>query len=245
MSRSSDIAVRERLLTSALKLFTRKGYAATTVREIVTAAGVTKPALYYYFGKKEGIYFELMNEISAKFVALFDASRHEQRSVTERLLHLCDQAFSLLIDNLDMARLMYAIYYGPPQGAPFFDCESSRLKFRQEIRCLINDGIRRGEFQRGRIDDMVWATKEAESILKDFVKNFQERDIHDVWAEIRGQTEAPEPTRPRLSAQADCIEFGVLAGIAQGQPAAHIDSVVDEAKFRQKEIARLRCDGRR
>ena len=86
---------------------------------------------------------------------------------------------------------------------------------------------------------------EAESILKDFVKNLQERDIHDVWAEIRGQTKAPEPSRPRFSAQADCIEFGVLAGIAQGQPAADIDSVVDEAKSQQKEIARLRCDGRR
>ncbi len=164
MSRSSDIAVRERLLTSALRLFTRKGYAATTVREIVTAAGVTKPALYYYFGKKEGIYLELMNEVSAKFVALFDASRHEQGSVTEKLLHLCNQVFSLFIDNLDAARLMYAIYYGPPQGVPFFDCESSRLRFRQEIRCLINDGIRRGEFQRGRIEDMVWATLGALNI---------------------------------------------------------------------------------
>ena len=158
MSRSSGIAVRDRLLTGALELFTRKGYAATTVREIVTAAGVTKPALYYHFGKKEGIYLELMSNASAKFVALLDASLHEQGSVTERLLHLCDQVFSLFIDNIDVARLMYAIYYGPPQGAPFFDFESSQFKFRQRIRCLIKDGIRRGEFQKGRIEDMAWAT---------------------------------------------------------------------------------------
>jgi len=86
---------------------------------------------------------------------------------------------------------------------------------------------------------------EAESMLKDFAEDFQERRIHDVWAEIRGQTKAPEPTRPRLSAQADCIEFGVMAGIAQGQPVADIDSVIDAAKSQQKKIARLRCDGRR
>jgi len=30
------------------------------VREIVAAAGVTKPVLYYYFRNKEGIYLELM-----------------------------------------------------------------------------------------------------------------------------------------------------------------------------------------
>jgi len=144
MSRSSDIAVREQLLTGALELFTRKGYAATTVREIVAAAGVTKPALYYHFGKKEGIYLELMSNASAKFVALLDASRHEQGS--------------------DVARLMYAIYYGPPQGAPFFDFESSQLKFRHRIRCLIKDGIRQGEFQKRGIEDMVWAALGALNI---------------------------------------------------------------------------------
>jgi phospholipid/cholesterol/gamma-HCH transport system ATP-binding protein len=75
---------------------------------------------------------------------------------------------------------------------------------------------------------------EAEGILKDFAKDFEERNIHDVWAGARRQTRSGE-----------CIEFGVLAGIAQGQPAADIDSVIDAAKSCQKEIGRLRCDGRR
>ncbi|MCX5821245.1 MAG: hypothetical protein NT047_15270, partial [Deltaproteobacteria bacterium] len=72
---------------------------------------------------------------------------------------------------------------------------------------------------------------EAESILKDFVGDFQERGIHDVLAGTRSQTRSE-----------GCIEFRVLAGIAQGQPVADIDSVIDEAKSQQKEIARLRCD---
>jgi phospholipid/cholesterol/gamma-HCH transport system ATP-binding protein len=75
---------------------------------------------------------------------------------------------------------------------------------------------------------------EAESILEDFAKDFQERGIHDGWAGARKQTRS-----------AECVEFRVLAGIAQGQPVADIDSVIDTAKSQQKEIARLRCDGRR
>jgi phospholipid/cholesterol/gamma-HCH transport system ATP-binding protein len=75
---------------------------------------------------------------------------------------------------------------------------------------------------------------EAESILKDFVKDFQERGIHDIWAGARGQTTSE-----------GCVEFTVLAGLAQGQPVADIDSVIDAAKSEQKEIARLRCDGGR
>ena len=44
--------LREALMKSALRLFTQRGYSATTVREIVGAAGATKPVLYYYFGAK-------------------------------------------------------------------------------------------------------------------------------------------------------------------------------------------------
>jgi len=75
---------------------------------------------------------------------------------------------------------------------------------------------------------------EAEGILNNFAADFQERGIHDVSAAAR-----------RQAISADCVEFTVLAGIAQAQPAADIDSVIDAAKSQQKEIARLQCDGRR
>jgi TetR/AcrR family transcriptional regulator len=153
----SDETVRERLLTCAIKLFTRKGYTATTVREIVAAAGVTKPVLYYYFRNKEGIYLELIRGAFAKFDALLDSSRGQRGSVTERLLHLSDQVFSLFMENIEVVRLMYSIYYGPPQGAPFFDFDTYHLKFQDAIRRLVKEGIRKGEFHTGNANDMVWA----------------------------------------------------------------------------------------
>ena len=58
---------RERLLAAALDQFTRRGYAAATVRELCEAAGVTKPVLYYYFKSKEGLYLELMDGAYALF----------------------------------------------------------------------------------------------------------------------------------------------------------------------------------
>ena len=71
---------------------------------------------------------------------------------------------------------------------------------------------------------------EAESILKDFVKDFQEQGIRDIWA--GAQKQAPS---------GKCVDFTILAGIAQGQPTAEIDSVIDLAESQQKEIGRLRC----
>jgi phospholipid/cholesterol/gamma-HCH transport system ATP-binding protein len=75
---------------------------------------------------------------------------------------------------------------------------------------------------------------EAESILKDFVKDFQEWSIPDVWVGSR-----------KRAITEGYVEFTVLAGIAQGLPVTNIDSVIDSAKSQQKEIARLRYNGRR
>lgn len=49
---------RDRILLEATRLFGQNGYAATSVREVVEAAGVTKPTLYYYFENKEGLFRE-------------------------------------------------------------------------------------------------------------------------------------------------------------------------------------------
>ena len=154
---ASDETVRERLLTCATKLFTRKGYTGTTVREIVAAAKVTKPVLYYYFRNKEGIYLDLIRGTVGKFDALLDASRNQRGSATERLLHLSDQVFSLFMQYIEVARLMYSIYYGPPQGAPFFDFDTYHIKLHDAIRRLVKEGIRKGEFHKGNADNMMWA----------------------------------------------------------------------------------------
>jgi phospholipid/cholesterol/gamma-HCH transport system ATP-binding protein len=71
---------------------------------------------------------------------------------------------------------------------------------------------------------------DAEGILLDFIKDFQEQGIRDIWTGARKQV-----------ALGNCVEFTVLAGLAQGQPTTDIDSVIALAKSQQKEIGRLHC----
>jgi AcrR family transcriptional regulator len=155
--KSSKETVRQRLLAAATDLFARKGYAATTVREIVDSARVTKPVLYYYFANKEGIYLELMRLTFSNVDYLLDFSRGQKGNTREKLLRFCDRAFSLFMQNIEAIRVMYAIYYGPHQGAPFFDFDAYHLKFQEGIRGLVEEGIRKGEFRRGEAENMTWA----------------------------------------------------------------------------------------
>jgi AcrR family transcriptional regulator len=154
---ATDVAARERLSASATALFNRKGYSATTVREIVADAGVTKPVLYYYFRNKEGIFLDLMREAWAHFESLLDAVAEGPGSARQRLVRLADRTFALFMEHIGVARLMYAVYYGPPQGAPFFDFDRFHQRFQSSVRRMVEEGIRAGEFRRGNADDMTWA----------------------------------------------------------------------------------------
>src|SRR5580704_5452306 len=49
------------IVKAALPLFARKGYAATTTRELARASGVSEPLLYKHFPSKEALYQEIQN----------------------------------------------------------------------------------------------------------------------------------------------------------------------------------------
>ena len=79
---------------------------------------------------------------------------------------------------------------------------------------------------------------ESERIMKDFTKDFKDHGIknyeeHEIW-EIDPSVENEDPG-------GETVDFSVLAGLAQGKPQIEIESVMEFARFEQKELARFRC----
>lgn len=52
---------KSNILNCALTLFSKKGYEAVSVQELVNSANITKPTLYYYYKSKEGLYKKLLS----------------------------------------------------------------------------------------------------------------------------------------------------------------------------------------
>jgi AcrR family transcriptional regulator len=155
---------RERLLGAALELFTLRGYAATSVREICLAAGVTKPVLYYYFNSKEGLYLQLMEDSHSRFEAMLGDLGSFDGNVRQRVIRFCESVFDTTVQQLPLVKLLYSIYYGTPQGAPPFDLEQYYDRMLQVISTLIQEGIAAGEIRPGNVHDMVWAALACMSI---------------------------------------------------------------------------------
>jgi len=51
---------REQILSGALRVFARKGFAAAKISDIVSRSGVSHGLVYHYFDSKEEIFFELL-----------------------------------------------------------------------------------------------------------------------------------------------------------------------------------------
>jgi TetR/AcrR family transcriptional regulator len=147
VSPNIDAGARRRLQVAALELFNRKGYASTSVREIVELAGVTKPVLYYHFGSKEGIYLALLEDALAVLRETMRTACEWGGSVRERITHVSRELYQISMENIEVVRLIYAAYYGPQHGAPAFDLDPFQHAFTDVLDELVAEGIERGELR--------------------------------------------------------------------------------------------------
>jgi AcrR family transcriptional regulator len=120
--------------------------------------------MYYYFRSKEGIYLDLMRKPLEGFLEAIEAAAGKKGCAWDRIVGVCLGAYDYFMRHLPQARIMYSIYYGPPQGAPFIDFDSVQLRFPETILRLVEEGIRGGEFRQGDPADMAWAVTGAVSV---------------------------------------------------------------------------------
>ena len=65
-------AQRETILNQAAELFARQGFVGTSMNEVATACGMSKPALYHYVRDKSQLLFEIATTHVARLHALID-----------------------------------------------------------------------------------------------------------------------------------------------------------------------------
>lgn len=61
---------RRQLLDAGLRVFGKKGYAATRLSDIASEAGVTRGAVYWHFGSKKGLMFAILREMTNPYMQI-------------------------------------------------------------------------------------------------------------------------------------------------------------------------------
>src|SRR2546430_9602827 len=83
-------ATRARLLAIARKRFGTKGYAATSVEDLVRRAGVTKGAFYHHFDDKKSVFLAVLEDAQQRLAQACVATARGE-DAWERALAGCHQ----------------------------------------------------------------------------------------------------------------------------------------------------------
>lgn len=104
---------RDRLLDNALTLFSERGYAATGIRDIIEAAGVTQPTLYYHFADKQTLFCALIERYYGESQQRLEEIVESQDDCVTRLRLFAANSFESSCQDPRVPRLMFQTYLGP------------------------------------------------------------------------------------------------------------------------------------
>ena len=147
---------RERLLETAIGMFAEKGYAGTSVREIVEQAGVSKPVLYYYFKSKEGLFLAILEQAEDLQKQLLSEVLKSEGDVLNRLLRLYRRLYVGISERPNLYKMIYSLIFGPPQGAPVYDFTRYHRHMIDAIGKIYHMGLACGEVRKTAADEFAF-----------------------------------------------------------------------------------------
>lgn len=116
---AKDISdTRQQILRAALKRFADAGYAATSVQQIVDDARVSKPALYYHFADKAGLFQALVHEAHDERYRLLQEAAESHTDIRGQLEAILTALFTYFRENRELMRLSFATMFAAPGEVP-------------------------------------------------------------------------------------------------------------------------------
>jgi AcrR family transcriptional regulator len=146
--------VPQRLLKVATRLFAEQGFEMTSVQQIVDAAGVTKGAMYHYFGSKDDLLYEIYARLLRVQTARMETAADSDAPVEERLRAVAVDVVATTTANLEdtviFFRSMHLLH--PDKQA---EVRAERRRYHERVRQLIEEGQAAGIFRADKSAELV------------------------------------------------------------------------------------------
>jgi len=192
---------RARILEAARELFTREGYAQTSMRRIADQIGYTATAIYHHFQDKDS----LLNELCAvDFRALGEALRQMDQTIPDPLirLRLMGQNYvRFALDHPQQFRFMFLVErpIPGPECVTIDPTEDGYLALITNVRAAIESEYFRPEFTDPEmVSQILWAGVHGLAVI-----HLQSPEKSHPWLDLRD----PDETAAALT---DVVLRGLL-----------------------------------
>ena len=140
---------RRQLLRAALKHFANSGYAATSVQHIVDDARLSKPALYYHFADKAGLFQALVSEAHDERYRLLCEAAEQSQDIRGQLEGILTVLFDYFHKNRELMRISFATMFAAPGEVPAGLCYADKCERNFEfVHSLIKRAQKIGELEK-------------------------------------------------------------------------------------------------
>lgn len=147
--------MKQRILSSAQRLFYEKGFEATSVREIIEDVGCAKGTFYIYFETKMDLLYEIACDIFFKFSELI---KKTILPITDVPFVQMQQLFNELTQHMQITEGSLRLLHTNEMLKLLLESKMS-VKFVDDaiehIVVYINEGINRGYFRK--VDPILYA----------------------------------------------------------------------------------------
>lgn len=151
MSKSPQViedGPRDKVIAAALRLFTRKGFFSTSMRDITRESGVSTGAVYHHLKDKEGVASALYQKLVERMCAELGAITRAHKSARKQCRAVVALMFRLTTTEPDVMAFMLYVKHREfllgerPVGAsePF-----------QMMQQMVERGMQRGEIRKGDV----------------------------------------------------------------------------------------------
>ncbi|MBA8825963.1 AcrR family transcriptional regulator [Saccharopolyspora lacisalsi] len=151
---TGDEPVPQRLLRVATRLFAERGFEVTSVQQIVDEAGVTKGAMYHYFGSKDDLLSEIYGRVLRVQMARMEEAANSTGPVWQRLHSVAADVVATTVANLDDTVIFFrSMHLLHPDKQT--EVRAERRRYHERVRELIAEGQRTGVFRDDKPADLV------------------------------------------------------------------------------------------
>ncbi len=136
---------RDRIVSAAVDLFYRQGYAGTTLDEVAKALGMTKPFIYQFFWSKNDLLAEICSRAIRDANDTLNRLLSQQGSPTQKLLTIVRE-FTVSVLNNQAAAIIYNREETELAAKDRQTILQLRRDFDRRIMVLLEEGVASGEF---------------------------------------------------------------------------------------------------
>ena len=138
---------RHQILDASLRLFSERGFARTTVRDIARVAGITDAAIYYHFASKRDL-LEALFEERGILPAIQELEQlSTELPLRDMLLDIARRAMLVMQQNREFLRLVFMESLGSEPGA-MEEARSVIERWEQGVARVLRAYMERGQVRR-------------------------------------------------------------------------------------------------